>query len=74
MQISWSPDGSLLYYDRVTDVPRGIFSVPVLGGQEHLVVENASWPEVLRDGSMLIFRLNAQREAQMFRFWPRTGG
>jgi len=37
--ISWSPDGSVIYYDRLTDAPQGIFSVPVLGGEEHLVVE-----------------------------------
>jgi len=33
--VCWSPDGSLLYYDRMTGVPNGVFSVPVLGGEEH---------------------------------------
>jgi eukaryotic-like serine/threonine-protein kinase len=34
---SWSSDGTLIYYDRYTDGPRAIFSVPVLGGDERLV-------------------------------------
>jgi eukaryotic-like serine/threonine-protein kinase len=36
-QISWSPDGALIYFDRQTDVPQGIYSVPVLGGEERLL-------------------------------------
>jgi hypothetical protein len=72
-QISWSQDGSLIYYDRALDVPAGIFSVPVLGGEEHLVLENAWYPEALADGSLLGFRLNTQRQYQMVRFWPENG-
>src|SRR4029077_18891795 len=30
--IAWAPDGASIYYDRLTDVPRGIYKVPVLGG------------------------------------------
>jgi predicted Ser/Thr protein kinase len=30
--MSWSPDGTRIYYDRLFDGPRGVFSVPVLGG------------------------------------------
>jgi len=41
---SWSADGALIYYDRYTDVPQAIFSVPVLGGDERLVLENAFSP------------------------------
>ena len=69
----WSSDGSLIYYDRYTDVPQGIFSVPILGGDERLVVENAFSPEALPDGSLLIVRQNAERKFQLFRFWPGTG-
>jgi hypothetical protein len=70
---SWSPDGTLIYYDRHTDVPQGIFSVPVLGGDERLVVENAIAPEPLPDGSLLIVKLNAEGRFQLHRFWPGTG-
>ena len=72
-QVSWSPDGSLIYYDRATDVPLGVYSVPVLGGEEHLVLENALSPEALPDGSLLLSRVNAGRVDQLYRFWPETG-
>ena len=71
--IAWAPDGASIYYDRLTDVPRGIYKVPVLGGDEHLVLENASWPDVLPDGSLLVGKLNAQRQVQLYRFWPENG-
>jgi eukaryotic-like serine/threonine-protein kinase len=73
VEMSWSPNGTSIYYDRYTDVPQGIYSVPVLGGEEQLVLENAGWPEALPDGSLLIMRLNARRQQQLFRFWPETG-
>jgi len=73
LEITWSRDGTSLYYDRIADVPRGIFSVPVLGGEEKLVLENAMAPEVLPDGTLLLYRLNPQRNLQLFRYWPETG-
>ena len=72
-EITWSRDGSSLYYDRVADVPHGIYRVPVLGGEEKLVLENAMTPEVLRDGTLLLYRLNPHRNLQLFRYWPETG-
>ncbi|MBZ5582276.1 MAG: protein kinase [Acidobacteriia bacterium] len=72
-RVSWSPTGSVLYYDRRTDTLEGIFSIPMLGGEEHLMLENARFPEALPDGTLLGFRLNAQRQMQMFRFWPENG-
>ncbi|SPF43382.1 Serine/threonine protein kinase [Candidatus Sulfopaludibacter sp. SbA4] len=71
--LGWSPDGARIYYDRLTDVPRGIYSVPVLGGEERLVLEDASAPEALPDGSLLISKYNPERQLQMSRFWPETG-
>ena len=71
--VSWSPDGALIYYGRTTDVPHGIYSVPVLGGEEHLVVEDANMPESLPDGSLLMTRLNSAGKALLYRFWPETG-
>ena len=54
-------------------MPRGIFSVPVLGGEEKLVLDDAMAPEVLADGSLLVYRLNTQRNLQLNRYWPETG-
>ena len=71
--VSWSPDGGTLYFSRHTVVPRGIFSIPFLGGEEHLVLENASNPAALPDGTLLGVRINQQRRFQLFRFWPETG-
>ena len=71
--LSWSPDGSRIYYDRTNDVPTGIYSVPVLGGAPSLVLENAAFPEALPDGSLLVTRLNPRAEWQIFRYWPDSG-
>ena len=72
-QFSWSPDGSRIYYDRWYDQPKGVFSVPVLGGEEQSILESGWSPEALPDGSMLIGQLNPQHELQLFRYWPDTG-
>ena len=69
----WSRDGSRIYYDRWTDVPRGIYSVPVLGGEEQLLLEDAGSPEALPDGSLMVGRFNAEHQYQVFRFWPESG-
>jgi len=71
--ISWSRDGNKLYYDRLVDVPLGVYSVPALGGDERLVLEDAFAPEALPDGSLLVARLNEERKLQVFRFWPDSG-
>uniref|UniRef100_Q021S6 non-specific serine/threonine protein kinase n=1 Tax=Solibacter usitatus (strain Ellin6076) TaxID=234267 RepID=Q021S6_SOLUE len=71
--LSWSQDGASIYYSRLTDVPQGVFSVPFLGGEEHLVLENAANPAVLQDGTVVLSRLNGQNHPQLFRFWPETG-
>ncbi len=71
--IDWSRDGSKLYFDRYTDNPRGIFSVPLLGGEPRLVLEGAIWPRVLADGSLVVGRINPQRDFQLFHYWPDSG-
>jgi hypothetical protein len=70
---SWSADGTRIYFDRWADVPRGVFSVPALGGQEQLLLEDAWSPESLPDRSMLVVRYNLARQAQLFHFWPENG-
>ena len=42
--LNWSADSGHVYYDRITDVANGIYSVRNLGGEERLVVENAGNP------------------------------
>jgi hypothetical protein len=72
-KVCWSHDGDKVFFDRATDVPRGIYSVPPLGGEERLVLEDAMGPEALPDGSLLVVRRDAARNFQLHRFWPDTG-
>jgi len=71
--VAWAPDGASIYYDRLAAVPQGIYSVPVLGGDERLVFPQAFRPEALPDGSLLAVRMNSKHEWQLFRLWPATG-
>jgi hypothetical protein len=71
--VSWSPDGGTIYFSRGIDVPYGVFSVPFLGGEPHMVLEKADNPVALPDGSLLVTRINEGRRLQMFHFWPETG-
>jgi len=71
--LSWSRDGSRIYYGRIDDVPRGIFSVSALGGDERLVLDDARSPETLPDGTLLVVRINTDRRNQIYRYWPETG-
>jgi hypothetical protein len=72
-EIAWSRDGSKLYFDRVSAKPEGIYTVPSLGGDERLVLEDAQYPEVLRDGSLLVCRVDPDRRVQVYHYWPDTG-
>lgn len=71
--ISWSQDGTKIYFSREDGAPIGIFSVPALGGEERLVLEKAAYPEELLDGSIIVTRINANRVPQLHRFRPKTG-
>ncbi len=72
-EISWSPDSSKLYYDRVFPPPVGIYSIPSLGGEERLVLEDASTPETLPDGSLLLLRVDPDKKLQIYHYWPDSG-
>jgi hypothetical protein len=72
-RVEWSRDGSRLFFDRVTDVPRGVFSIPSLGGDERLVLEGVQGPEPLADGSLLVAKLDEEHRFVLVRFWPETG-
>jgi hypothetical protein len=72
-RVAWSKDATRVYFDRVTDVPHGIFSVPVVGGPERLVLADAQSPETLPDGSLLVVRTSTLGELRIHRFFPDTG-
>lgn len=68
--ISWSRDGARLYYTRVLGSAGSMYSVPLLGGDERLMLENTSYSQVLPDGSFVVSRHNAQQYPQLYRYWP----
>ena len=72
-ELAWSRDGSKIYFDRETDMPGGVYSIPVLGGEPRMVLELAADPQVLADGSLAVVRVNAHRDFQVHRFWPESG-
>jgi eukaryotic-like serine/threonine-protein kinase len=71
--LSWSRDGSKVYFDRFDPQPVGIYSIPALGGPERLLLANAASPEPLPDGSLLIVRVDPDRRNQIYHFWPDNG-
>ena len=71
--IAWSPDGALIYYTRSSGAIRGAYSVPVLGGDEHQVLENVGSVDALPDGSLIVGRQDPERRRKLNHFWPGTG-
>ena len=71
--LSWSKDGTKIYFDRWGGVPLGVYSIPALGGEPRLLLEDAGDPDVLPDGSLVVVRMNAERVPQLHRFKPETG-
>ncbi len=71
-ETAWSRDGARIYYSRVSGVPRGVWSISALGGDERLVLEDAATPNPLPDGSILVTRLNREHRSQLFRYRPET--
>jgi WD40 repeat protein len=71
--LAWAPDGSKIYFSRYFDRPRGVYSVPLLGGEPRLVRDNAAGGYPLPDGSLILAAPAAQGYFQLQRFWPETG-
>ena len=67
---SWSRDGSKVYFTRGTTAGVNVYSIPAVGGEERLVLDNAYFPEPLPDGSLLVTRSNSAGQPQLHRFWP----
>ena len=70
--LDWSEDGTHIYYTRFDNRLRGIYSVPAIGGEERLVLEDAGAAQPLPDGSLLVAR-NGDSGAQVHRYWPLDG-
>jgi hypothetical protein len=70
--LSWSRDGSRLYFDRYWGQPTGVYTIPPLGGPPVLLLEKAFEPQALADGSLLVVRVTGSSD-QVFRFWPQNG-
>jgi predicted Ser/Thr protein kinase len=72
-EVHWAPDGSKIYFYRFSEQPRGVYSIPALGGEARLVRENASGGYALPDGSLILAAVASQGDLQLRRFWPETG-
>ena len=70
LHASWSRDGSKVYFTRGATAGVNIYSIPSVGGEERLVLDNAYFPEPLPDGSLLVTRSNGDGQPQLYRFWP----
>jgi len=71
--MAWARDGSQIYFDRYWGNPRGVYSVPPLGGGPRLLLEDAFGPESLPDGSLLVAKLTDRGDHQLFHYWPGSG-
>ena len=70
---AWASDGSKIYFDRMLGHPMGVYSVPPLGGESRLLLDDAFAPEALPDGSLIVAKLTDQGDEQLFHFWPDSG-
>ena len=71
--LSWARDGSRLFYDRFWERPAGVYSIPALGGEPTLLLEDGWAPQALPDGSLVVLKRTAGQHDQAFRFWPDSG-
>ena len=69
---SWSRDGSKVYFTRGSYARVNVYSIPSIGGEERLVLDNAYFPEPLPDGSLLVTRSTGGSQPQLYRFWPEN--
>ena len=70
---AWSADGNRIYYERFSEVPRGVYSISPLGGDDRLVLPDAACPIPLSDGSLLVWRYVRGDHPQLFRYWSESG-
>ena len=71
--IAWARDGSRLFFDRFWERPAGVYSIPTLGGEPTLLLEDGWAPQPLPDGSMIVLKRTPRGHDEAFRFWPDSG-
>jgi serine/threonine protein kinase len=69
---AWSPDGSQILFAHHAGGPNGVYRISKYGGEERLVVEAASDPKPLANGSILVTRRRDDRNIQLFLYSPET--
>lgn len=72
-QMSWAPDGSRIYFDRVWGRPQGVYSISPLGGEPRLLLDAAQCPHALPDGSLIVVQIDESLRYRLYRFWPDSG-
>ncbi len=73
VDVSWARDGSRLFFDRFWERPAGVYSIPALGGEPTLLLEDGWAPQALPDGSLVVLRRTTRGHNQAFRLWPDSG-
>ena len=69
-RISWARDGSRILFDRVSDRPAGLFGVPVVGGEERMILDHGQSPDTLPDGSLVFLGLEKEGHFRFSRLRP----
>lgn len=70
--LSWSPDGDFLYFDRFSDAAHGVYSVAATGGRASLVLRNAYAPQHLPDGTLILALPLPSGDFQLSHFRPES--
>jgi Tol biopolymer transport system component len=71
--VTWSPDGAKIYFSRYFDRPRGVYSIPALGGEPTTLLDDAIGGLPLPDGSLLVAKVVSSGSLQIHRFYPESG-
>ena len=71
--VAWARDGSRLFFDRFWERPAGVYSIPPLGGEHNLLLDDGWAPQALPDGSLVVLKRTLRGNNQAFRFWPESG-
>ena len=71
--VAWARDGSRLFFDRFWERPAGVYSIPPLGGEPALLLEDGWAPQPLPDGSLVVLKRTPRGHDEAFRFWPDSG-